>query len=439
MTPSGSRAFSTSDPGNNPASTLADVLITDKLATRPQRLPQVQAENAALRNLARMMATTPDELPDALLETAMKLCHAGSAGISVLQSENGEEIFRWTNLVGAYKLFIGGTTPRKASPCGVTMDKGAPQLFSFPGLFFKAFNEVNPPIVEGLVLPLPQVGGKLRGTIWIVAHDEQTKFDLEDVRLMTSLAEFTSSALVLTTLLRGEKQAREDADQEIARRTDALRQLSTRLMQLQDDEHRRLARNLHDSVGQHLVALTMNLTLMEGAGGQRLSSLIFESKELLDQCMLETRTMSHLLHPPLLDEAGLASAAQNYVEEFSRRSGMPVQCDIPEDFERLSSAIETALFRVLQESLTNIHRHSGTPNAFVALDSDAETVTLTVRDYGKGLSESVLEGLRSGGKTLGVGLTGMRERIRELSGTIEFESTSAGTTVTATVPISPPQ
>ena len=150
-------------------------------------------------------------------------------------------------------------------------------------------------------------------------------------------------------MLNAELKAREQAEA-------SLRTLSVRLLELQDQERRKFSRELHDSLGQYLVGAKMNLAML----GKSLpdNALIAECLKLLDQAMTETRTISHLLHPPLLDETGFASAARWYVEGFAKRSGIQTSLDMPEDLGRLPSSLELALFRVLQESLTNVHRHS---------------------------------------------------------------------------------
>src|SRR5258707_6228335 len=169
---------------------------------------------------------------------------------------------------------------------------------------------------------------------------------------------------------------------------------------------------------------------------EKRQSLTAECTEILDKSIAETRTLSHLLHPPLLDEAGFASAAGWFVTGFSQRSGISVSLDLPDDLPRLSEAIEIALFRVLQEGLTNVHRHSHARSAEIRLDVDAEEVSMEVSDHGCGMPPQVLEQLGGGGAKIGVGLAGMRERIRELGGRFEVVSGEAGTTIRAAVPLS---
>ena len=156
----------------------------------------------------------------------------------------------------------------------------------------------------------------------------------------------------------------------------------------------------------------------------------------MERCIVETRTMSHLLHPPLLDEAGFASAARWYVEGFSKRSKIKVQLDILTNFPRLPSAIELALFRALQESLTNVHRYSGASEVGICVAEDAEWVSLTVRDNGRGIPKDIVNSFRDHGAGVGIGLSGMRERMSELGGSLELSADANGTLISARVPAS---
>lgn len=217
---------------------------------------------------------------------------------------------------------------------------------------------------------------------------------------------------------------------------EALRKLSGRLLGIQDQERRRIARELHDSLGQYLAALKIALELLQTTPPEKNKALIQECTEIVEKSIAETRTLSHLLHPPLLDEAGFASAATWFVTGFSQRSGIPVALEMPEDLPRLSESVEIALFRVLQESLTNVHRHSQAKTAEIKVEVDAEEISLEVSDHGRGMPEQVLRQLRGDGTKLGVGLAGMRERIHELGGTFDVASDKNGTTIRAAVPLS---
>ncbi len=214
---------------------------------------------------------------------------------------------------------------------------------------------------------------------------------------------------------------------------ESLHLLTGRLLQLQDEERRRIARELHDTTAQNLTALSMNLTLL----GQSSNTWNEQSRQLLvdclantDQCCEEIRTLSYVLHPPQLDELGLAGAVRDFAEGFARRSGLKLELDLPaETAPRLPRDIEMALFRVLQESLGNVHRHSGSKTANVRLQRNSGEVRLEVQDSGRGLAPT------SQTTGLGVGIAGMQERMKQVGGWLELDSKTTGTTVRAVVPL----
>jgi signal transduction histidine kinase len=221
---------------------------------------------------------------------------------------------------------------------------------------------------------------------------------------------------------------------------ESLRELSGRLQQIQDEERRHISRELHDSVGQLLAALSMNLATVQGQS-DRLDAVaaraVSENAAMVEQIAREIRTISHLLHPPLLDAAGLASALRWYVDGFSERSGIKVEVNISEKLGRLPDEMEIAIFRMVQECLTNVHRHSGGTSGAIRVHQEDHQVFVEVQDQGKGIpAEKQLE-LSSTGRT-GVGFRGMRERLRQLGGTLEIRSNGAGTTVTAALPLRKP-
>ncbi len=228
-----------------------------------------------------------------------------------------------------------------------------------------------------------------------------------------------------------EQNARQSEDIAIAS-NEAARRLSARLLHLQDDERRRLSRELHDSTGQHLAAAKMVLSsLAAGHDGDRRYT---DSMELVDRSLREIRTISHLLHPSGLEEAGFSTAARWYAEEFAKRSGIQLQVEIADLPARLPREVELALFRVLQEALANMHRHSKSRTADVLFRADAGQLILTIRDYGIGMPNDVLKQFRLSG-TAGVGLAGMRERVRELGGNLDLDSSSEGTSLRVTIPL----
>ncbi len=217
---------------------------------------------------------------------------------------------------------------------------------------------------------------------------------------------------------------------------ESYRMLSARILELQDMERRKIARELHDSVGQFLAGLKMNLGRLqrgEPEAENPNSILLGESLELTDRAIVEMRTISHLLHPPLLDELGFHAAVRWYAEGFAKRSGIEVKLQLTEIVERLPKEVELALFRVLQESLTNVHRHAQAKHVQVDVECTDKDVTLVVFDDGRGIRREVLERFR-GGEAGGIGLAGMRERLAELGGTLRVESNARGTQIRANLP-----
>jgi signal transduction histidine kinase len=227
----------------------------------------------------------------------------------------------------------------------------------------------------------------------------------------------------------------EELEMLVRQRTDALRSLSARLLRVQEEERRRLSRELHDSTGQTLTALKIEVAkLKSNLNNKRTASeAINQINAMADQALQEIRTASYLLYPPLLDESGFSSAAQWYVEGFTKRSNIQVRLYLLPTI-RLPRPAETALFRVLQECLTNVYRHSASQLVDVRLQVDADIITLEVRDYGKGISSDRLEQFRRTGG-VGVGLAGMRERIEDLCGRLEIFSDRTGTLVRASLPM----
>ena len=230
----------------------------------------------------------------------------------------------------------------------------------------------------------------------------------------------------LTTRMQAEKSLQESESR--------LRDLSLHLLRTQDEERRRIGREIHDSLGQYLSVLKMKLE--SGTFSRANPDEALECANLADGCIKEVRTISYLLYPPMLEEMGLKSAIPWYLEGFSKRSGIKTSFGIPEAFNRMSRDAELVLFSVLQESLTNVQRHSGSQTATVVISENGKDVILEVADQGKGVPSAILE---QGGNdwmgSLGVGLRGMSERLRQLGGTLDISSNEAGTKVRATMPL----
>jgi PAS domain S-box-containing protein len=228
------------------------------------------------------------------------------------------------------------------------------------------------------------------------------------------------------------------AERELSDSYNQMRALTGRLMRAQDDERRRIAQMLHETTAQNLAALKMLLARLNRTS-DRLSdserNALLESMSLAEQSMTEIRTLSYLLHPPFLDEVGLLSALRWYAAGFAERSGIDVDLDLPESFGRLARDTETALFRIVQESLINIHRHAGSKTAHIRLQHDAETLVLEIDDRGRGIPNASLQHIMSGGGVVGVGIAGMSERMEQLGGSLEITSGDRGTTVRARLPL----
>ncbi len=230
------------------------------------------------------------------------------------------------------------------------------------------------------------------------------------------------------------KESNDRLESIVEQRTSALRKLSGQLMRTQDDERRRMARELHDGLGQSLAAAQINLGLIS-SNGEPDSQFLTEARRLLGQAVSDIRTLSYLLHPPLLEEAGFYSAARWYIDGFSKRSNLKVNLELPAKTGRMPDVVELTLFRVLQEGLINAHRHSGSNQVDVQVETGESTITMQLQDYGKGLSKSLMERFRQTGSAAGVGLAGMRERVKEMDGTFDVQSDSSGTTLRVVLPL----
>ncbi len=585
-----------------PRVTLEDILITPELSRRRSRAPDYAAENRALVALAREMATNPKNLPQKLVDLALELCRAGTAGISLLKSDAEGEYFSWEALAGMYAPRVGGRTPRNFSPCGTTLDRGAPQLFSVPARYFTYFEREDSPIAEGLVIPFA-LNGHALGTIWVVTHDESRRFDAEDVRIMTDLAEFTAAALqtlssrdaatkaqddlrqtnkalresetrfrnllfalpaaVYTTdregritlfndqaaalwgrrpelgkdlwcgswrifrpdgtplpheqcpmavalheghSVRGQeivverpdgmrvcvlphpqplrdaagevvgavnmlvditdrkraeeaiRAAHDELERRVEERVDELAKVNKalkveieghnrteaarmefmqQLINAKEAERHRIARELHDQMGQHLTALILGLKVLKDGtpesspARERLQQL----QELADLIGKEVHHVALELRPTALDDFGLHTTLVNYVEEWSDRSGVGVDFHSTGlDGKRLPSPIETALYRMVQEGLTNVLKHAQARRVSLIIQCSPDQVLAILEDDGRGFdTERVTNSWGPRGR---LGLLGMRERVVLVGGTLTIESTPGrGTTIFARIPL----
>jgi PAS domain S-box-containing protein len=277
--------------------------------------------------------------------------------------------------------------------------------------FAASLDKRSPSTVEYRIV-MPDGRVKILEERWQAFHDEEGK----PIRVAGSCRDITEA-------MRAEEE---------------LRRLSGQLLRLQDEERRSIARDLHDSTGQNLVALATMLGQLHASipsSRRKLRKLASECQELADRCIREVRTLSYLLHPPMLDEAGLGDAIRHYVDGFSERTGIEVKLQISPRCGRMLPDVELALFRVVQESLTNIQRHSHSLRATIQLERSADKVELEISDKGKGTSRREPTGAASSPFKLGVGIPSMHERVRLIGGWLEIESSSSGTTVRVTIPV----
>jgi PAS domain S-box-containing protein len=276
---------------------------------------------------------------------------------------------------------------------------------------FKASLDKRSPSTVEYRIVMPDGRVKILEERWQAFHDEEGK----PVRLAGTCRDIT----------------------ERVRAEEELRRLSGRLLRLQDEERRRIARDLHDSMGQDLVALATMLGQLRASvpsAKRKPRQLLSECKALADKCIRDVRTLSYVLHPPVLDEAGLGEAIRDYVDGFSKRSGIHVELDVPPRVGRLARDIELVLFRVVQESLTNIQRHSGSPQAKIRVNRGSH-LTLEISDLGRGLSATKPRGKEEARFEVGVGIPSMQERVKLIGGRLEIDSTSHGTSVRVTIPL----
>jgi PAS domain S-box-containing protein len=278
------------------------------------------------------------------------------------------------------------------------------------------------------ISPVRDASGKIVGASKIARDITQRK------RIERELRESEDRYRTLADALDTQVQFR---TQELERRNSELRDLSGVLLEAQDAERRHIARELHDSAGQTLAALGMSLGRLaqDAKNNPELAKGIEDAEGLVQHLNQEIRTTSYLLHPPMLDEVGIPSALLWYVQGLAERSGLQIDLTVAEDFGRLPSEMELLIFRLVQESLTNVHRHSGSKTALIRIEREGDNVQVRVEDQGRGMSPERLAEIQSRGT--GVGIRGMRERVRHFLGDLVIESNGSGTRVYATLPLKP--
>jgi len=268
-----------------------------------------------------------------------------------------------------------------------------------------------------------------------LAADFIERCRIEDA-LRDSEEQFRTLSQSLDAEVRSRTKELEERNAEVLKQSEQVRELSWRLLRAQDEERRHIARELHDSAGQTLTVLGMNLALFVQKTGRTAPDVAGEAEtiqEMVQQLHRDIRTTSYLLHPPLLDESGLYSALSWYTHGLAERSGLQIDFDMSQDFGRLPADMELVVFRLIQESLTNIHRHSGSKSASIRVARKSDQVAVDVRDHGTGMSPDRLAQIQAGAS--GVGIRGMRERLRQFNGEMTIHSDSSGTQVSVTIPV----
>lgn len=383
------------------------------------RLARVRAEGAEKERILRAEA----DLERRRLRESFILAPAGMALL------NGPD-FLLAFVNSAYLELVGLENPNQI--VGKTVKEVFPEIEKqgFLQLFNQVYETGEPFLATDRELRLQRDGEE--NTVYVTFSYQAVRNVRGEVEGILAHTVDVTEQVMARNLLEARVKERTGELQEAE---DKLRVLTGRLLQAQDEERRRLARDLHDSAGQIFVALKMNLFALEQqlqANDPELDKVAISSVELVDDLSKQLRTMSHLLHPPLLDEAGLASALRWYVEGFGERSGIRVELDLDPKLPRLSQETETAIFRIVQESLTNIHRHSGSQSATIRVEYSLSKITVQIRDAGRGIAQ--FNSKKKMPARVGVGVQGMQERVRQLQGTFDIHSGQAGTTVVVTFP-----
>jgi PAS domain S-box-containing protein len=365
---------------------------------------------------------------------------------ALVMPENGEPVLRLQGSEHPYRVLVESINDGVA-----TLDQAGIVLYAnsrFGAIFrVPVENIIGTSLQRHVSSSDPQILQKLitRGLFnssqgEITLHEAEGRSRL--VRLAVNPVEGSDPPTV--SMVATELTELAEANEALRSNEESLRKLSARLLTLQDEERRRIARDLHDVTGQKLAVQVMGLSQVLN---RKLRGLDAESRRILSECATlgkqvgeEIRTLSYVLHPPLLDELGLASAVRWYAEGFEQRTGIRVKVEVAPDFVRLPADVEVTLFRIIQESLTNVQRYSDSQKAYVRVKLVSKDIEVQIGDYGKGIPACILDPKTGKTAPLGVGIQGMRERMRQLGGRLEISSRSnIGTEVTATLPISRPQ
>jgi len=377
------------------------------------------------------------------LEEALRAIRMGEVDAVLVSGPGGDQVFTLQGAEHPYRLMVE------------TIDEGAATLADDGTVLYanRSFAEIFDVALEKFIgSPLNEfVFGEDRQLLNALVADANTNIVRGEIRLDSrgerprtirlALSPMSEHGVHTICVVATELTELVETNEALRVSELSLRQLSARLLKLQDEERRRIARDLHDTTGQKIAVLSMTLDRLAKLVDSKkveINEALTESRDVVAKIGEEIRTLSYLLHPPLLDESGLTSAVLWYADGFKKRSGIQLNVQIDEELVRLSSDAETALFRVLQESLTNVHRYSGSRSADIRIFQTGGKVHLEIVDYGKGIKTATERPTFAGAPTLGVGIPGMRERVRQLGGQLDVEFGRRGTKVHAILPVESP-
>jgi PAS domain S-box-containing protein len=410
---------------------LAKCIMRDSEAGSAEAIQRVLDELPALREQAgratNLMAAIVDSSDDAIVSKNLD-------GIITSWNRSAERLFGYTaqEAIGQSITLIIPEDRRDEERTILDQIRRGKQVDHFETVRRRKDGSMLD--ISVTVSPVKDPAGRVFGASKVARDITEPKRMEAELRASEERLRMLATDLEGQVYLRTEELRRQNEDMEL--QSVQLREVSRRLLQTQDEERRHIARELHDSAGQTLTVLSMNFAQLASAVKQNapdLSGQVEKNQKLIEQLTQDIRTAAYLLHPPLLEELGLSAALGSYIRGLRERSSLDIQLNIPENLERLSVETELTVFRLVQECLTNIHRHSGSKTALIDIVRGSRSVSIEIRDEGKGIPPERLADVQSQGSSLGI--QGMRERVRQLQGEMTIKSGSSGTMILITLPL----